>query len=50
VNKSDLIARIASTAGISKAAAGRALDATTAAITAALKKGDMVTLVLIVIF
>ena len=45
MNKSDLIARIASTAGISKAAAGRALDATTAAITAALKKGDLVTLV-----
>jgi len=45
VNKSDLIARIASAAGISKAAAGRALDATTASITAALKKGDLVTLV-----
>ena len=45
MNKSDLIARIASTAGISKAAAGRALDATTAAITAALKKGDLVTLI-----
>jgi len=45
VNKSDLIARIASTAGISKAAAGRALDATTASITGALKKGDLVTLI-----
>lgn len=45
MNKSDLIARIASTAGISKAAAGRALDATTAAVTVALKKGDLVTLI-----
>ena len=45
MNKSGLIARIASTSGISKAASGRALDATTAAITAALKKGDLVTLV-----
>jgi DNA-binding protein HU-beta len=45
VNKSDLIARIASTAGISKAAAVRALDATTTSITAALKKGDLVTLI-----
>ena len=45
MNKSYLIARIASTAGISKAAAGRALDATTASITGALKKGDLVTLI-----
>ena len=45
MNKSDLIARISSTAGISKAAAGRALDATTASITGALKKGDLVTLI-----
>ncbi|MEY3805100.1 MAG: hypothetical protein RL667_1222 [Pseudomonadota bacterium] len=45
MNKSDLIARIASTAGISKAAAVRALDATTTSITAALKKGDLVTLI-----
>jgi DNA-binding protein HU-beta len=30
---------------ISKAAAGRALDATTAAVTKALKKGDLVTLI-----
>jgi DNA-binding protein HU-beta len=45
VNKSELIDNIASSAGISKAAAGRALDAATASITAALKKGDLVTLV-----
>ena len=45
MNKSDLIARIASTACISKAAAGRALDATTTSITTALKKGDLVTLI-----
>jgi len=38
VNKSELIDDIAKSAGISKAAAGRALDATTAAITTALKK------------
>jgi DNA-binding protein HU-beta len=45
VNKSELIDGIAQTAGISKAAAGRALDATTAAITKAMKHGDLVTLV-----
>jgi len=46
VNKSELIDEIASAAGISKAAAGRALDATTAAITKAInKKGDLVTLI-----
>ncbi|MBZ4200606.1 MAG: HU family DNA-binding protein [Methylotenera sp.] len=45
MNKSELIARIAGTAGISKAAAGRALDATTTSITQALKKGDLVTLI-----
>jgi DNA-binding protein HU-beta len=45
VNKSELIDQVASTADISKAAAGRALDATTAAVTKALKKGDLVTLI-----
>ncbi len=45
MNKSELIDRVASAAGISKAAAGRALDATTAAISGALKKGNLVTLI-----
>ena len=45
MNKSELIDQIAKAAGISKAAAGRALDATTAAVTKALKKGDLVTLI-----
>lgn len=45
MNKSELIDAIASTAQISKATAGKALDATMAAVTGALKKGDMVTLV-----
>jgi DNA-binding protein HU-beta len=45
VNKSELIDQIANAAGISKAAAARSLDATTEAVTAALKKGDMVTLI-----
>jgi len=45
VNKSELIDSIASASGLSKAAAGRALDAATAAITAAMKKGDLVTLI-----
>ena len=45
MNKSELIDQIAAAAGISKAAAGRSLDATTDAITKALKKGDMVTLI-----
>jgi len=45
VNKSELIDAIAESADISKAAAGRALDATVAAVSSALKKGDMVTLV-----
>ena len=44
-NKSELIDQIAEAAGISKAAAGRALDATTASITTALKKGELVTLI-----
>ena len=45
VNKSELIEAIAKDADISKAAAGKALDAVTNAVTAALKKGDTVTLV-----
>ena len=45
MNKSELIDAIAAEADISKAAAGRALDATVAAVAQALKKGEMVTLV-----
>ena len=45
MNKSDLIEAIASSADISKAAAGRALDATVESIKKALKKGDTVSLV-----
>jgi len=45
VNKSELIDAIAESADISKAAAGRALDAMTTSITGALKKGDQVTLI-----
>ena len=45
MNKSELIDDIAESADISKAAAGRALDATVAAVTTSLKKGEMVTLV-----
>ncbi|CAG0944477.1 MAG: DNA-binding protein HU-beta [Rhodocyclaceae bacterium] len=45
MNKSELIDQIARSADISKAAAGRALDAAVAAIRTSLKKGGMVTLV-----
>ncbi len=45
MNKSELIDQIAKAAGVSKASAGRSLDATTEAITKALKKGDLVTLI-----
>ncbi|MBU3737187.1 MAG: HU family DNA-binding protein [Methylobacterium sp.] len=45
MNKSELIDQIAKAAGLSKAAAGRSLDAATAAITKALKKNDPVTLI-----
>lgn len=45
MNKSELIDQIAASAEISKAAAGRALDATVEAVKEALKKGDLVTLV-----
>ena len=45
MNKSDLIDAIADAAGLSKADAGRALDATVDTITSALKGGDSVSLV-----
>lgn len=45
MNKSELIDAIADSADISKAAAGRALDAAIEAVKKALKKNDMVTLV-----
>jgi DNA-binding protein HU-beta len=45
MNKQELIDAIAAAAGLSKAAAGRALNATTEAVTKSLKKGDAVTLV-----
>ena len=45
MNKSELIDQIAKSADLSKAAAGRALDATVAAVKTALKKGGEVTLV-----
>jgi DNA-binding protein HU-beta len=45
VNKTDLIDHIAEEAEISKAAAGRALDAFVGAVRATLKKGGSVTLV-----
>ncbi len=45
MNKSDLIDAIASSADLSKAAAGRALDSTIGAITESLRKGEQVSLV-----
>ena len=45
MNKLEIIDHIAKSADISKAAAGRALDATVGAIKTAMKKGSMVTLV-----
>ena len=45
MNKTELIDQIATSAEISKAAAGRALDATVASIKAALKAGDSVSLI-----
>ncbi len=45
MNKTELIDHIATTADISKASAGRALDAAVGAVTASLKKGQTVTLV-----
>lgn len=45
MNKSELIEAIAESADITKAEAGRALDATISAVTGALKDGDQVALV-----
>ncbi len=45
MNKSELIDSIAQDADLSKADAGRALDAMTDSITKALKKGDTVSLI-----
>lgn len=45
MNKSDLIEKIASKSGLSKADSGRALDAFTESVTESLKKGDSVSLV-----
>ena len=45
MNKSELIDAIAADAGLSKADAGKALDATLSAVTGALKKGNTVSLV-----
>ncbi|MBP8162518.1 MAG: HU family DNA-binding protein, partial [Propionivibrio sp.] len=44
MNKSELIDQIAESADLSKAAAGRALEATIAAIKTSLENGGMVTL------
>ena len=45
MNKADLIDAIADSADISKASAGRALEATIDAVTNALKQGDQVAMV-----
>jgi DNA-binding protein HU-beta len=45
MNKSELIEKMAEAADISKAAAGRALDAVTDSIAVALKEGDTVSLI-----
>ena len=45
MNKSELIEAIAESADISKAAAGRAIDAVVESVTTALKNGDQVTLI-----
>ena len=45
MNKTELIEHMAAQADISKAAAGRALDAAVESITAALQKGDSVSLI-----
>lgn len=45
MNKSELIDAIAKSADLSKASAGRALDATITSVKTAMKKGDMITLV-----
>ena len=45
MNKNDLVSAMAESAGITKADAGKALDAFVDSVTGALKKGDKVTLV-----
>ena len=45
MNKGDLIENVASESGLSKADAGRAVDAVIGAVTGALKKGGQVSLV-----
>lgn len=45
MNKQELIEEIASSAGINKAAASKVIDAFTNSITAALKKGESVSLI-----
>ena len=45
MNKSELVAAVAESAGLSKAEAGRAVDALTGAVTSALASGDTVALV-----
>jgi DNA-binding protein HU-beta len=45
MNKADLVDKIAASSGISKAAAGTAIDTAVDSITAALKKGDRVALI-----
>ncbi len=45
MNKTELVAAMAESAEISKADAGRALDAMVEAVTEALKKGDQVSLI-----
>ncbi len=45
MNKGELVARVAKDSGLTKADAGRALDAALDNITKALKKGEKVTLV-----
>lgn len=45
MNKAELIEAVAASAEITKSEAGRAINAVTYAVTAALKKGDSVTLI-----
>lgn len=45
MDKTELIEQVAKEAGISKAAASKAIDAFTDSVTAALKSGDTVTLI-----
>ena len=45
MNKNELIADVAERTGLTKAAAGEAVDATFAAVTEALKKGDEVRII-----